>query len=119
MNTCFLYSHLKKPGYKLVNIQLSLSDTTSPQTITFIRIIGDFFMHPEEGIDALEHAITGCPFEERHILTAIRRTISTNNLVLYGISARTLTEAIMRCKPQYKPQSESPANPNITSTHKD
>jgi lipoate-protein ligase A len=53
----------KVPGGKLVQIQIELNapQNNRPETIANIRITGDFFIYPEEGLKSLEEVLIDLP----------------------------------------------------------
>ena len=65
-----LSADYKVVGGKLLRVQLTMTEAASgARAIGSISIFGDFFMHPEEAIEALEGLLTGAPLDEV-VLTA-------------------------------------------------
>ncbi len=54
----FLSADYKVKGGKLLRVRLRVGEDAC---IAEIRITGDFFMHPEEALEALEQALLGAP----------------------------------------------------------
>ncbi len=73
---------------KLIKINLEYSDK-----IETIRITGDFFAYPEEGIERIERELVGCPLEKDGIRTRVMGALE--NVEVFGFDADSLTEAII------------------------
>ena len=100
-NTVFKPSRLRKPmrtvvtekvtGGKLVRIKVEFTDS-----IRTLQISGDFFLHPEETLEALEKALVGIPVStplpalEEHIATIVRM----HKAEMLGITPGALAHAI-------------------------
>lgn len=87
----------KVPGGKLVRVRVEYGRTVEEVTIT-----GDFFLHPEEGIGALEESLKGMEVEagEGAMAEALRRAAEANGLVLVGITPEGIAKAVreaLRC----------------------
>lgn len=82
----------KVEGGKLVKIQLDKKEGK----ISMIKIMGDFFMHPEELIDSLEKSLIGCALNESEIAEAIKNFIKINNVTLLGVSPEDFAKCIMK-----------------------
>lgn len=65
--------------------------------IEHISISGDFFMHPEKGIEKIERALKGVELKEEDIFDTVVKVIEEENLELFGIDAASLTKAILIC----------------------
>jgi hypothetical protein len=67
----------KAEGGKLLRVQLHVvGDPGRPPgiapTIRWIKITGDFFMHPEEAIEQLEAMLTDVPYTEEAVRTKVQ-----------------------------------------------
>ncbi|MBS7624996.1 hypothetical protein KEJ29_05410 [Candidatus Bathyarchaeota archaeon] len=82
----------KVEGGKLIKVQVSKRG----EKIDFVRITGDFFMHPEELIEDLEKALVGCPLDEKVIAEAIRCFVRDKGVVLLGVSPEDFARCIIR-----------------------
>jgi len=71
--------------------------------IRSITITGDFFMHPEEAIEALEQALTGVIFQDYAIEQAVNRFYA-GDVEVIGAGPLDIVHVIMHA-------SESPDNP--------
>ena len=82
-------SSFKVPDGKLIKIKLWVSSGK----IDEIKILGDFFLHPEETLQQLEDSLIGSTAEE----TSIERTISQVliNATLIGATAADIARTIM------------------------
>mgnify|MGYP001597926112 CR=1 FL=1 len=87
----------KVPGGKLVRVRVEYGRTIEEVTIT-----GDFFLHPEEGIGALEESLRGMEIGagEEVMTAAVRRAAEAGGLVLVGITPEGIAKAVreaLRC----------------------
>ncbi|MEM2454465.1 MAG: lipoate protein ligase C-terminal domain-containing protein [Candidatus Bathyarchaeia archaeon] len=82
----------KAEGGKLIKVQLGRKD----DQITFIRITGDFFMHPEELIEELEKSLIGCVIDEKAITETIKRFIEEREVTLLGATPEDFAKCIVR-----------------------
>lgn len=84
----------KIPGGKLIKVKFELNPDT--HTIQNISINGDYFLHPEDTITAIESALNGTALAESK--EAIAKTISDeltkNNASFIGVSADDIAETI-------------------------
>lgn len=87
-----LKAEYKVEGGKLIKVQLSKDDNK----IGFIKITGDFFMHPEEAIDGLEDILKGCPIDEKVITETIKRFISKEKVTLLGVAPEDFAKCIVK-----------------------
>lgn len=81
----------KVPGGKLIRVDIAYSDR-----IEQVRITGDFFLHPEETLEALEAALTGVPLPpEREALAARLATVlAEQGATLFGAAPEDLAAAL-------------------------
>ena len=87
----------KVPQGKLLKISLDYDDTTN--VIQQVCITGDFFIHPEDGLEFLERSLHHSRFDHDAILEKIQHQITAHQLTLIGVTAEGLTQGIMRCRP--------------------
>jgi len=86
----------KVKGGKLIRVKLAHDG----ERITEVMITGDFFVHPEEGLESIERAIVGLRTTETKegIEAAIERTVASGRLLLLGFApsdlASLVTEAL-------------------------
>jgi len=83
----------KAPGGKLLKISLDFNSK-----INSIRIVGDFFVHPETWIEELEKELVNTEFNRKIVERKIATFAKSNRASLFGITLEDLCEAIMRCK---------------------
>jgi lipoate-protein ligase A len=86
-----LSSSYKIPGGKLVKVKLWV-DAVKIERIT---ILGDFFLHPEETIQALENALVGTELNVTSIESIISKVMSESNASLIGATIEDLVTTIM------------------------
>lgn len=87
-----LRAEYKVEGGKLIKVQLCIDNGK----IKGIKIMGDFFMHPEEAIENLEKSLIGCAFDELKITENIKTFIRTNSVTLLGVSPEDFTKCILK-----------------------
>ena len=78
----------KIPGGKLVSAEI----TEDGVRLVNVKIMGDFFMHPEEAIVALESNLRGIRADE--LEATVSRFFSKNQVSLFGISPRDFIHVI-------------------------
>jgi lipoate-protein ligase A len=84
-------SSYKIPDGKLVKIKLRISQGR----ILEIRVLGDFFLHPEDTLDKIENALIGLEVEERSIENVIAKTLEKSDATLIGATAADIAKTIM------------------------
>ena len=67
-----LSADYKVAGGKLLRVKLTLEESNTCLRIASISITGDFFMHPEDAIDALELGLTGTTFQENAVHNVVK-----------------------------------------------
>ena len=86
-----LSSSYKIPGGKLVKVKLWVD----AGKIKRITILGDFFLHPEETIQAIENALVGTELNVTSIESIISKVMSESNASLIGATPEDLVTTIM------------------------
>ena len=84
----------KIPEGKLVKISMDFDGGK----IMAVKIFGDFFLHPERGIELIEKDLCGKKIEEKTLIDEIEKTVKKNCLELFGISSQGLATAILLAK---------------------
>ncbi|MEM2559546.1 MAG: lipoate protein ligase C-terminal domain-containing protein [Candidatus Bathyarchaeia archaeon] len=87
-----LRAEYKAEGGKLIKVQLRKENNR----ISFVRITGDFFMHPEELIEDLERSLTGCIIDERDITEVIKRFMEEREVILLGATPEDFAKCIVK-----------------------
>ncbi len=88
-----MHGEFKTPGGKLVVADFEVRD----DRLSNVRISGDFFLYPEESLDAINAALTGAPAAAsadelaRRVSAALPRGAE-----LLGFSPEAVAEAIRR-----------------------
>jgi lipoate-protein ligase A len=91
-------AELKIKGGKLVEVILECSDH-----ITGIKILGDFFIYPDDSLYRIEKALIGLSANasKGDIIKAINRTIAEEKAELIGITPEAIAEttvmAVKKC----------------------
>ncbi len=86
-----LSSSYKIPGGKFVKVKLWVD----VEKIKRITILGDFFLHPEETIQAIENALVGTELNVTSIESIISKVMSESNASLIGATPEDLVTTIM------------------------
>lgn len=89
-------SHNVFKSHKLIRVALEYDEVGN--TINSIRIAGDFFLYPEEALEALEEDLIGTKLQKDSLCREIDKSLE--NIETYGIDSLSLTEAILGCKPE-------------------
>ncbi|MFA4907258.1 MAG: hypothetical protein WC602_03235 [archaeon] len=82
---------LKAKNGKLVRVKAVIG-----RTVESVQITGDFFLHPEESIIAIESALSGQPLNETESFfeEKVSSVLSDSNAILHGISAHDIALAL-------------------------
>ncbi len=81
----------KIPGGKLVKAKLSIVSGEINQ----VRVMGDFFLHPEETIQVIEESLIGCKEDESSITMIIEQILKNSDATLIGATASDFSKTIM------------------------
>ena len=86
-----LEANYKVPGGKLIKVKLSVSS----EKIDQVRILGDFFLHPEETILAIEESLIHSNIDENSIEKTIERILNESDATLIGATAADFSKTIL------------------------
>ena len=78
----------KVRGGKLLRIEVAIEKGI----ITKLKLTGDFFIHPEEGITLIEQALQGVQKEE--VEQELKRIIAASGMQLVGFTPHDLADAL-------------------------
>ncbi|MEM7816003.1 MAG: lipoate protein ligase C-terminal domain-containing protein [Candidatus Aenigmatarchaeota archaeon] len=78
----------KVPGGKFLRIDID----TEKDKITDIRITGDFFIHPEEGILDIENSLRGA--NKNKVGEILRKTLNEKNIKIIGFDVSDIEKAV-------------------------
>ncbi len=90
-------AELKVTGGKLLRVDC----VTKDGVILHIRITGDFFLHPEEGIEVLEEKLTGLRADEEKIREAVSSFFRGGHLLI-GAEPEDIVEVIKKALKRLK-----------------
>jgi len=76
---------------KLVKVQLAIEN----EKIKKIKIMGDFFLHPEEVIEDIEQALEGHTLDEQELSRLIKDVLTNKQAVSLGVSPEDFARCIM------------------------
>jgi hypothetical protein len=84
----------KVPGGKLVRLKREKSGTQ-----TRVQVSGDFFIHPEDGVQYIEQMLGMLPetLPESAVKTAIEVLITFKEFELIGIDSGTIARLFVEC----------------------
>lgn len=86
----------KIPQGKLLKISLEYDEKKN--TITDVRVMGDFFAYPEEAVEVLEKKLIHTVLERKPLVNIIRTIIKEHNIEFIGLDAEGLTQGILMCR---------------------
>ncbi len=75
-------------------VKISMSYNKESQLIHSIKITGDFFIHPEEVIEQLEHGLCGIKLEKQYLKNEIQLILK--NSEFFGFEIDSLTDIILK-----------------------
>jgi lipoate-protein ligase A len=81
----------KIPDGKLVKVKLRVSSGE----ITELKILGDFFLHPEEAIMKIEEALIGAQHDTVSLQMIIDRVLNNEEAKLIGASSSDIAKTII------------------------
>ena len=81
---------------KLIKILLEYDECT--KIINSIKITGDFFLYPEETLDALEVNLIGTKLEKDTVKQKIENCLNYSEA--FGFDSKSMTDAILGCLKQ-------------------
>ncbi|MGY5879699.1 MAG: lipoate protein ligase C-terminal domain-containing protein [Candidatus Thorarchaeota archaeon] len=84
-------ANYKVPGGKLVKVKLNVSSGK----IERVQILGDFFLHPEETIIAIEESLSGCQKDTKLIEKIIVEKLEDSEATLIGATAEDFAKTII------------------------
>ncbi len=81
----------KAPGGKLVRVRLRQEEGE----IRSVKISGDFFLIPEEGLPKLEKALEGAPLRESELRLLVERFFKATHTQGLGVSSEDFVKALL------------------------
>ncbi len=84
-------ANYKIPGGKLVKVKLKITSGK----ISHVRILGDFFLHPEEIIQTIEDSLVGCQEDANSIEKIIAQVLKDSDATLIGATAADFSSTIL------------------------
>ena len=78
----------KVPNGKLLRIDVDINDNT----IKYIKIHGDFFIHPEIGIEAIEKTLLGANILDESLLKRLKK--ETEEFEMIGVSVEDIISVL-------------------------
>ena len=86
----------KIPNGKLMKISLDYDKKSNK--IIKLKITGDFFVYPEEGIEIIENEMEKTIIDKDIIYNKMEKIISNNFIQLIGLNSEGITKGIIMCK---------------------
>ena len=84
----------KIPEGKLLKIFFEFEENK----INSIKITGDFFLHPEEGIEKIENNLNGIEIKKEKIIETINETVNSEGIELFGVNAEGIAHGILMAR---------------------
>jgi lipoate---protein ligase len=78
----------KVPNGKLLRIDFKLDDNI----IKYIKIHGDFFIHPEVGIEVIEKTLLGANLSDEKLLELLK--MKTKKIEMIGVSVEDIIQVL-------------------------
>lgn len=89
------HNTFKVPAGKLIKVQLDFDPALN--TIRSVKIMGDFFVYPEEALEKIEQQLSGCVLAKEALSRTIMECIAKNAIEVYGMTPEYLADAILGC----------------------
>lgn len=91
------------PGGKLLRVKIEADDTSGPgaaqsgATIHAVHISGDFFLHPEDALPAIEKSLGGLPVNStaQGLAQKIHEALAAQKAAFLGVSAEDIAQTIV------------------------
>ena len=84
---------MKRAEYKVPGGKLLVADTeVKDGVLTTVKVMGDFFMHPEETINDLEEALSGK--EASQIDEIVEGFFGGKEIILFGVSEKDFAHVL-------------------------
>jgi len=84
---------MKRAEYKVPGGKLLVADTEVKEgVLTTVKVMGDFFMHPEEAIKDLEDALTGK--DASKIDEIVEEFFGGKDIILFGVSEKDFAHVL-------------------------
>ena len=85
------YARQKVNGGKLISVRLAFD-----LEISEIEILGDFFIHPEEGLADIENSLIGMQINKNveQVAETISRVATENNIEMIGVTPEAIANTI-------------------------
>lgn len=99
---------------KLIKVFLKYKDDKEGnRIISSVRITGDFFLYPEESLENLEVQLKGTRLDKDNLKKKIDKCL--NNSEAFGFDSKSLSDAILGCLHNQKPNEHSKDTKKIES----
>lgn len=87
---------MKKALYKVPNGKLlKIFLETMGEKISYLRISGDFFAHPEENIERLETSLVNEKLDANSLTAKIELFLKENPTILFGVDTPSIVSTIL------------------------
>ena len=86
------------PGGKLLRVKIETDDAAeSSAVIHAVQISGDFFLHPEDALPAIEKSLGGLPASSSPEMLAqkIHASLAAQKAAFLGVSAEDIAQTIV------------------------
>ena len=85
-------AEFKVKGGKLLRVKIAYEGNIIFQ----IQITGDFFIHPEEGLDAIEKVLVGLrlPLSAQNVEGLVNEVVTKEDIIIMGFSPNDLAKLV-------------------------
>jgi lipoate-protein ligase A len=83
----------KVHGGKLVKAEVDFA-----HSVNYVKITGDFFLHPEESIEKIEKCMRGMDSDLTHdrVADMIKRTVESHGIILFGVTEDAMARVVKK-----------------------
>jgi hypothetical protein len=78
---------------KLIRADID-TDKDSDGRIKYLKLSGDFFMHPEDTLEKIENALIECPMNEEDIIKKVKTATKSSQMI--GITTDDIAKVILK-----------------------
>jgi hypothetical protein len=85
----------KVTGGKLFRVRLTMDMDGPTPKMADLRLLGDFFMHPEDSVEDLEEAICDAYNSGQDLVTSIHDVLDRKGAIIYGGGPEDISGAVL------------------------
>lgn len=90
----------KVHGGKLVKAEVDFA-----HSVNYVKLTGDFFLHPEESIEKIEASMRGMDADLPHdrIAERVKRAVEEHGIVLFGLTEDAIARVVKQAMDKERP----------------